>query len=394
MTIGNIVKDERVNVTTSFGNAAIGKLLTKSWSGVDCVTLPPKPDDWNAYSMVLSSTVYTLAEWQILISGSLTDRSKLDTATWTSTPSWPPTIGAVDVLPLWNGIGDKIRGHDFNAGIAAAESFKSFGTLRDGVFRIANSLRRLRKGNIPGALEALGVPRSGRLSYINRKTGDRIRLEEPHRASLAKTWLDMQYGWKPILNDVHAASEAFFAETNRPLRFPFRQFRRNKGAWSLPGGVTHFHKNDAYRAKILHVWLTEAYSPAAGLGLLDPLSVAWELVPFSFVADWFLPIGNYLEARSLSNSLVGEYAYTDFYKAHAIVRDGSFLSEDANALNKKGGAHEKLYISYARGLEQTLGGSFLDGSPVPFPGLKPLGKSLSVPHLLNGMALIREITRG
>lgn len=29
-------------------------------------------------------------------------------------------------------------------------------------------------------------------------------------------------------------------------------------------------------------------------GLLNPLSVAWELMPLSFVADWFLPIGSYL----------------------------------------------------------------------------------------------------
>lgn len=32
------------------------------------------------------------------------------------------------------------------------------------------------------------------------------------------------------------------------------------------------------------------------LGVTNPLEVAWELVPFSFVADWFLPVGNYLGA--------------------------------------------------------------------------------------------------
>jgi hypothetical protein len=34
----------------------------------------------------------------------------------------------------------------------------------------------------------------------------------------------------------------------------------------------------------------------ARLGLLNPAEVIWELVPFSFVADWFLPIGDYLSA--------------------------------------------------------------------------------------------------
>jgi hypothetical protein len=31
-------------------------------------------------------------------------------------------------------------------------------------------------------------------------------------------------------------------------------------------------------------------------GFTNPINLLWELIPFSFVADWFLPIGSYLEA--------------------------------------------------------------------------------------------------
>lgn len=34
------------------------------------------------------------------------------------------------------------------------------------------------------------------------------------------------------------------------------------------------------------------------LSLTNPLEVAWELVPFSFVVDWMLPIGDYLSNMS------------------------------------------------------------------------------------------------
>ena len=34
------------------------------------------------------------------------------------------------------------------------------------------------------------------------------------------------------------------------------------------------------------------------LGLTDPLGIAWELTRLSFVADWFVPIGAWLQARS------------------------------------------------------------------------------------------------
>ena len=32
------------------------------------------------------------------------------------------------------------------------------------------------------------------------------------------------------------------------------------------------------------------------LGLVNPASVAWELIPFSFLVDWFLPVGKFLES--------------------------------------------------------------------------------------------------
>jgi hypothetical protein len=32
------------------------------------------------------------------------------------------------------------------------------------------------------------------------------------------------------------------------------------------------------------------------LGLINPAVVAWELVPFSFLVDWFIPVGKFLDS--------------------------------------------------------------------------------------------------
>lgn len=40
------------------------------------------------------------------------------------------------------------------------------------------------------------------------------------------------------------------------------------------------------------------------LGLMNPLALAWELVTFSFVIDWFLPIGPVLNAMSAPTGLL------------------------------------------------------------------------------------------
>jgi hypothetical protein len=49
---------------------------------------------------------------------------------------------------------------------------------------------------------------------------------------------------------------------------------------------------------------TGALNTANIFGLTNPLTVAWELVPFSFVADWFLPIGQALQDLTATSDLV------------------------------------------------------------------------------------------
>jgi len=41
----------------------------------------------------------------------------------------------------------------------------------------------------------------------------------------------------------------------------------------------------------------------AQTGFTNPLNLGWELLPFSFVVDWFVGIGPYLEARSAWDGL-------------------------------------------------------------------------------------------
>jgi hypothetical protein len=47
------------------------------------------------------------------------------------------------------------------------------------------------------------------------------------------------------------------------------------------------------------------------LGLLDPATVLWEIIPYSFVVDWFLPIGSYLDNLNQIPNLVGRFVTTD-----------------------------------------------------------------------------------
>jgi hypothetical protein len=79
-------------------------------------------------------------------------------------------------------------------------------------------------------------------------------------------------------------------------------------------------------------------------GLVNPLSIAWELLPWSFVVDWFIPVGNTLEAMTAGYGLndnggwITEHVNTKLLIKHIVDEDdgtdgyrrvtpGSFLEE-------------------------------------------------------------------
>jgi len=69
--------------------------------------------------------------------------------------------------------------------------------------------------------------------------------------------------------------------------------------------------------------MTEQLSAPRSLGLTDPLSVLWEITPYSFVVDWFIPIGTYLENLNTIPSLRGRFLTTTLrrFSGSAVPRN-------------------------------------------------------------------------
>jgi hypothetical protein len=169
--------------------------------------------------------------------------------------------------------------------------------------KIAGSLRQLKRGNIPGAISALGA---GRVDP--RWKGPKGKLSPT--ASVASNWLQLQYGWKPLMSDIEGFLK-IMGTMNGPNDFV--QKVRGSATESLqvvdnsypPGdGVIGLGNSGrstfTLQTKVKFVIRFKMESPLSALfsqtGFTNPLSLAWELLPFSFVGDWFLPIGDYLEA--------------------------------------------------------------------------------------------------
>lgn len=185
-----------------------------------------------------------------------------------------------------------------NLAQAFAERQQTANLIATTATRMANAMRNLKKGDLGAAAENLGV----KVSKNARRRHNRSFKNNQSQA-VANGWLELQYGWKPLLGDVFGAAEAIANANHRPPRFRVSATAKRhlvssyetggKVANSLPvlnEVETHYEvKHVVYfqpHASVLSV-------PAA-LGLTNPLLVAWELVPYSFVVDWFFPLGNWI----------------------------------------------------------------------------------------------------
>lgn len=144
----------------------------------------------------------------------------------------------------------------------------------------------------------------------------------------ANIWLESRYGWLPFMMEVQSAvmtcldlserdvSKMGYAKAKqsveRDTEDPNYVFEVNPGHTGILTENVREDRRLIWRFEIL------PESVPARFGLTNPLDVAWELLPLSFVADWFLPIGDYI--KSLDTNLRFRFADGSFGLKRTIFR--------------------------------------------------------------------------
>jgi hypothetical protein len=126
----------------------------------------------------------------------------------------------------------------------------------------------------------------------------------------------------------------------------------------------------------------------AQLGVTNPAELAWELIPFSFVFDWVLPIGSYLGAldatlgltfRSGSRSELTR-VYHKFIPNGKIYWTGSYANSQCIEYSVTGSGKQVF-------IKRSIYGS----SPGPvFPSFK---NPASLSHALNALSLVQQLLK-
>lgn len=212
-------------------------------------------------------------------------------------PSDPGSGGGIDVTSADNAA----KFHFTQKGISVTQKFQGgifLGELRETLHMIRQPAKAFREG----------------LSryFISVKKLRRIRNRKLLGRAVTDTWLEFAFGWRPLVSDIDAGAKAL-----ADLQASDPSFERITGRGSsfvdrgsLPVGASNGGLSWTYRPARFDK-ATVIYRGAIGVTpskskLLDPaylgfdpvswVPTVWELIPYSFLVDYFTNIGDVINA--------------------------------------------------------------------------------------------------
>lgn len=314
MTIKTVIQDDRYQRCGPLNCVTTGQYWRKIQNGPNG-TPGHFFDEFHEYNMEFYNFQTSNGSWWPLADPSLVRVTSVDPVSIVGR-AWDSN----DDLKLLSKLKEAYDGHDWNGGAMAGEMGKTVDLLAGRARQLAGIASALKRGRPDRALKILrGKPptresvtrmadaqrRVGRNAYRRRF---RDRNADPEHARLTDTWLEAQYGVLPLISDTFALSEAIAVYGKpRKSRLIVRHAIDRKvviGSNLAGSGSAQYSKQIiAYVEPVENTW------PVA-MGLADPASILWELVPFSFVVDWFIPVGTYLEAANIAARAKGTFITT------------------------------------------------------------------------------------
>lgn len=212
-------------------------------------------------------------------------------------------------------------------GTDLAEMGSTLGMLSSTINRISAAYKAIRKRKVKEAVhDILGYPRNKLTPLNSHKIPHSLRgvRSDRHTTSIgrrmrkgsltaANAWLEVTYGWTPLVgmlydwagvaqNGLSSPKSVGRVRSKKEQSFPVYAYERtylnsywhteHRGVVDAKAGIT-----------LTYSIINPAVVKLDHLGLADPTSVAWELVPYSFVVDWFMPVGDTLRALSAYKGL-------------------------------------------------------------------------------------------
>lgn len=116
----------------------------------------------------------------------------------------------------------------------------------------------------------------------------------------SNAWLAYTYGLRPLISDVYSAMKVLSKPKldTVPVKVVRSGNSQTAGFYWQNSSKTQKSRIDYViksRGEITFEVTNPLFKSLDSLGLINPALVAWELVPFSFVVDWFVPVGKAIQ---------------------------------------------------------------------------------------------------
>lgn len=232
---------------------------------------------------------------------------------------WPTSVWPVSLGGLENETYARIRGKLYKGSAALGVTIGSWKQSRE---MIVTRYRQM-------SLQSDSFERHARRVLEGRRGNRRIRLDK-----LGSQYLEMVFGWKPLLADIHAAAKTVIdtrPQTERVTARAAAYVDESEVTYPWVGelrshttGVVRVCRGATVEISNPNLWLRER------AGLNNPGAVAWDLVPWSFVVNMFANTGTLV--NSITDFAGLSFPSSVIVRAYDLKTVSSIRSLDPDAM--------------------------------------------------------------
>lgn len=179
-----------------------------------------------------------------------------------------------------NKLVEKVSNQKVNLVFMTAERGQTFSLVRDIVKRLSLVLRGKRK-----LLHSLG----------------KYAKKSPRR--IADDFLAFEFGVLPLMSDLAALKDKLLGPSETSLTFRSNSTTNLEDYVVLLGRRVRVKASISVSVVLRYQMDNSATRALSEFGFINPAEVAWETMPWSFVVDWFVPVGNWISSFTAESGL-------------------------------------------------------------------------------------------
>lgn len=198
--------------------------------------------------------------------------------------------------------------------------------------------------------------------------------------TVASAHLVNSYGIQPLASDLFESIEVLMGRLEQPFIRKVHAYARESRRYDVDNASWRQEESHSVSKQAkAYVWM---HPQSSQFGLGNPAELAWEVIPFSFVVDWALPIGGWLYSLDALKGVTGIKGCLTTKTEIRGSKRGKFLDVYGKVHVSSGAA------TYVKSMHRR---DLFTHIPIPpVPSYKP---STSLKAVANGIALLTALNK-